>query len=830
MRLPLGMASSHKPELLAPAGDWECLKAAVTAGADAVYFGLPAFNARLRAENFTEADLPLVMDYLHARGRRGYLTFNVLIFPSELAEAERLLRWVWESKVDAIIVQDLGLVRLAREVCPQVEIHASTQMTLTSPEGVAFARRQGISLAVLARELSLRELAKFPTASDPSGLPLEVFVHGALCVAYSGQCLTSEVLGRRSANRGECAQACRLPYGLEVDGQPKDLGDRAYLLSPQDLAAVDEIPELIKLGLHSFKIEGRLKSPDYITAVTSVYRKAIDRALANHPSPASKEDKYRLEMTFSRGLFSGWFHGVDHQQLVHARFGKKRGPFAGKIARTGPDWVELEEMLTPLHPGDGVVIDRGSDTENEPGGFLFGVHGNRISFRHGSLPPHSTRPGDRVWKTKDPQLEKQLKAERSKEAPTETTPLHLKISGQAGQPLQIHTVSGNQEVKLSSAIPLAAARNRPLTLESLRDQLSRLGGTPFHLGDLSVDLPQPVILPVSELNRLRRDLVARLSATAPLSHNPGNVGQSVGPILPQLLAPISAKQTFRHSAESRNVVSEARLSVLCRNPAQAEALLPENPDLLYLDFEDLRRFTPTVETIRQNSKVPVYLATPRIQKAGETGFFRLIENAKPDGVLIRNLGALDYFRSAKLPMIGDFSLNVANAISADLFISEGLQRLTPSYDLDITQLLELLRSAPPAWFELTLHQHIPMFHMEHCVFAAFLSQGKDHLTCGRPCDHHRIAVRDRVGESHPIRADVGCRNTVFNSRPQSGASHLPQLLATGLRHFRLELLDESPEEAVRLLRSYREALAGQIDPSHLARSLGARDQLGVLAR
>jgi putative protease len=181
-------------------------------------------------------------------------------------------------------------------------------------------------------------------------------------------------------------------------------------------------------------------------------------------------------------------------------------------------------------------------------------------------------------------------------------------------------------------------------------------------------------------------------------------------------------------------------------------------------------------------------------------------------------------------MIGDFSLNVANALSADLFISEGLDRLTPSYDLDITQLLELLRSSPPSWFELTLHQHIPMFHMEHCVFAAFLSQGKDHLTCGRPCDHHRIAVRDRVGESHPIRADVGCRNTVFNSRPQSGASHLPQLLATGLRHFRLELLDESPEEAVRLLRSYREALAGQIDPSHLARSLGARDQLGVLAR
>jgi putative protease len=763
------------------------------------------------------------MDYLHARGRRGYLTLNVLIFPSELAEAERLLRWVGESKVDAIIVQDLGLVLLAREVCPQVEIHASTQMTLTSPEGVAFARRQGISLAVLARELSLRELAKFPTSTDPSGLPLEVFVHGALCVAYSGQCLTSEVLGRRSANRGECAQACRLPYGLEVDGQPKDLGDRAFLLSPQDLAAIDEIPELIKLGLKSFKIEGRLKSPDYITAVTSVYRKAIDRALANHPAPASKEDKYRLEMTFSRGLFSGWFHGVDHQQLVHARFGKKRGPLAGRIARTGSDWIELEEMLTPLHPGDGVVIDRGTDTEKEPGGFLFGVKGNRLLFRHGSLPANTARAGDRVWKTKDPQLEKQLKAERSKEAPIQTIPLHLKISGQPEKPLYLHATALDQEALLTSTIPLTPARNRPLTSESIQEQFGRLGGTPFHLGNLSVDLPQPVILPVSELNRLRRELVTRLTPTVDSSPSPSISSPFQDKALPNLLAPITAR------AKSKNLTEPIQVSVLCRNPAQVEALLSKPPELLYLDFEDLRRFTATVEAIRKQSKTPVYLATPRIQKAGETGFFRLIENAKPDGVLIRNLGALDYFRSAKLPMIGDFSLNVSNPLSADLFISEGLQRLTPSYDLDITQLLELLHSASPSWFELTLHQHIPMFHMEHCVFAAFLSPGKDHLTCGRPCDHHRIAVRDRVGESHPIRADVGCRNTVFNSRPQSGASHLPQLLAMGLRHFRLELLDESPEESVRLLQAYRDALRGVTDSKQLAKTLGARDQLGVLS-
>jgi putative protease len=301
------------------------------------------------------------------------------------------------------------------------------------------------------------------------------------------------------------------------------------------------------------------------------------------------------------------------------------------------------------------------------------------------------------------------------------------------------------------------------------------------------------------------------------------------PQLSKLLAPIIAQRSLRHFAKSRNVTTDVKISVLCRDPAQAEALLSENPDLLYLDFEDLRRFGPTVETIRQKSKVPLYLATPRIQKAGETGFFRLIENAKPNGVLIRNLGGLDYFRSAKLPMVGDFSLNIANPLSADVFMAEGLQWLTPSYDLDIGQILDLLRMAPPAWFELTLHQHIPMFHMEHCVFAAFLSQGKDHLTCGRPCDRHRIAVRDRVGEAHPIRADVGCRNTVFNARPQSGVSHLPDLLAIGLRRFRIELLDESPDEAIRLYRAYREALEGRSDPRRLAKTLGARDQLGVLA-
>ena len=247
------------PELLAPAGNWDCVRAAIANGANAIYFGLPKFNARMRADNFTEEDLPKVVEFCHQHGVLAYVAFNTLVFTSELAEANAQLELLNHSGVDALIIQDIGLAWLAKQVVPNLAIHASTQMTLTSPEGLHFANNLGVKRAVLARELSLRELAKFSTEPSPQGrplplIPLEVFVHGALCVAYSGQCLTSESLGQRSANRGECAQACRMPYDLIVDGTVRDLGDRRYLLSPQDLAAVDEIPALIELGVASFKI------------------------------------------------------------------------------------------------------------------------------------------------------------------------------------------------------------------------------------------------------------------------------------------------------------------------------------------------------------------------------------------------------------------------------------------------------------------------------------------------------------------------------------------------------------------------------------------------
>src|SRR6185436_8410858 len=414
-------------------------------GADAIYFGLERFNARMRAHNFTEADLPKLMDFLHRRGVKGYVTFNTLVFQNEMAEAEQYLRAIIAAGVDAAIVQDVGICRLIRRLSPDFPIHASTQMTVTSAAGVQCARDLGCNLVGLARECSIREIEQIQQwlqkEAGPIGqsasLPLEVFVHGALCVAYSGQCLTSESLGGRSANRGECAQACRMPYELISDGKIVPLGDRKYLLSPQDLAGLDLLPDLIRTGVASLKIEGRLKTPEYVANITRVYRAEIDKisqeANANAEAERSAEENwYDLQMGFSRGLYSGWFRGINNQELVHARFGKKRGVFIGQVRKVRDGEIVISREGA-IKPGDGIVFDNGHPEKEEQGGRVYQVIGreeeNILRFGRGDITYENVRVGDRVWKTSDPELERRLRQTFSSERPRYQRPIHFEVHG-----------------------------------------------------------------------------------------------------------------------------------------------------------------------------------------------------------------------------------------------------------------------------------------------------------------------------------------------------------------------------------------------------------------
>jgi putative protease len=863
---PSAAKTPRLPELLAPAGDWECAKAAVENGADAIYFGLEKFNARMRAHNFTEADLPRLMEFLHRRGVKGYVTFNTLVFQNELADAEKYLRAIIAAGVDAAIVQDVGICRLIRHLSPDFPIHASTQMTVTSAAGVEFARELGCNLVVLARECSIKEISqmaniefRIPNEDSPavqnsrfairnSTFPIEVFVHGALCVAYSGQCLTSESLGGRSANRGECAQACRMPYDLISDGQQVPLGDKRYLLSPQDLAGLEVLPELVRAGVASLKIEGRLKAPEYVASITKVYRAALDKLAGNKETKkhsveifvplllgGSNSDRYELEMSFSRGLHTGWFGGINNQQLVHARFGKKRGVFLGEVTRVQGEKIALR-LQAPLKLGDGVVFDAGRPDEKEEGGRIYGIKNFQnkstrteesvLEFGYGNIDFNRVRVGDKLWKTNDPELDKRLRQSFAGDAPRFQRPIELEVHGLVGKPL---TVIARDElghvIQRDSTMPLARAEKQPLTTERLGEQLGRLGGTPFNLGELKNFLSGDVMLPLSELNRLRREVATELES---LRAQPRRWNLSGGRV-PQVLQIIE-------SGTRGTRPSEAQLIVLVRSLPQLEAALKCGVQTVYCEFEDPKKYREAVTifhtaygcSVSQSGGLQpsIWVAPPRIFKMGEDWVLKLVRSCDADGYLIRNYDHLKFFADCRKR--GDYSLNVANGLAADYFKNKfGLESITPSYDLNFSQLEALLQSAPPEWFEVTIHQHMPMFHMEHCVFCAFLSSGTDYTNCGRPCDTHVVKLRDRVGAEHALKADAGCRNTVFNSQTQTGAEYIAKMIGLGVRHFRVEFLDEPPETVERTIAKYRQLLRGEIDGTQLWRELKLMNQLGV---
>jgi U32 family peptidase len=813
-------------ELLAPAGDWEALRAACANGADTVYFGLSAFNARHRAANFTPDELPKVIEFLHARNVRGFVTLNILIYSDELGDVAKYVRLTAESGADAVIVQDLGLARLMARMAPGLHVHASTQMTLTEPRGVEWAReRLNIRRAVLARELSVADIRK---VAEQSSVPLEVFVHGALCVAYSGQCLTSEALGGRSANRGQCAQACRLPYEMVVDGEVRDLGERAYLLSPQDLAGHEFVADLIDSGVISFKIEGRLKGPHYVAATTKAYREAIDAAAVQRPFVIDADQKRDLQQTFSRGFTPGFLEGPNHQRLVQGRFPKSRGLFVGTVRGVSRRGVRVE--LTDndpsiLAPGDGVVFDMGRPEDKEPGGRIwqaseFQVPGSKFQVEiafESSVDLSAICIGAKVWKTDDPVMKKRLERTYVGDPIARRAPVSMTLEGDIGEPLRLRLSDAEgREASAEWPGPIEKARKQSLTPEALREQLDRLGDTPFELATIDCRLPIDAMVPRSVLNELRRQAVAAL-----VSKREAASRVEVADQLDQWRAEISSRNSGLRTQDSG-------LTVLARTMDQLEAVLAHKPAMVYCEFEDVRRYKDAVPLARA-ACVPIGLATLRILKPGEEGFLKPILQAEPDAILIRNLGAMLYFRefAPHIEQISDFSMNVANELTADLLMREGFSRIVPSYDLSWDQFTALVRRSNPDWYEPVIHQHMPMFHNEFCTFAAFLSTGTNHTNCGRPCDRHKVDLRDRAGAQFPVVADAGCRNTVYNAVPQSAAEYVGRMRALGLRRFRVELLRETPEQVGPLLEAYQRVIAGTDDGRDTWRKVRALNQLGV---
>ena len=820
------------------------MRAAVVNGADAVYFGLSNFNARHRATNFTLAELPDVMQYLRSHNVRGYITFNTLIFSDELPEAMRFIETVARAGADAVIVQDLGLAKLIRRICPTLAIHGSTQMTLTEPLGIEFVKRLGVERVILARELSAQEIRRISESVD---VPVEVFVHGALCVSYSGQCLTSESLGRRSANRGQCAQACRLPYDLIVDGEHRDLGEKAYLLSPQDLAAYDLIDDLAEIGVCCLKIEGRLKSAHYVAATTQTYRAAIDTAAASQPFHISRRQSLDLAQSFSRGFSHGFLGGVNHQRLVHARFPKSRGVHVGKVvgATRQGILIELERQNHHRSPngivtggelrcGDGVVFDEGHPEQDEQGGRIAAIVQQKnpnvceIAFDRGAVNPAAVSIGAIVWKTDDPAVRRRLESTFSRDHVVRRIAIDAEVSALVGQKLiVIVREEQGQQVRVEWDQPLQLAQKHPLTEQLFREQFGRLGDSPYELRSIrGLEDPSAAMVPKSVLNDLRRRAINELNQLRRRRHD------LAGELNP--LENLRVEISDRFGSHGEAAVEKPRLHVLVRSIEQLRAVLNWQPEAdidngsVYCEFEDIRQYTQAVEKARQ-AGITIGLATVRIIKPAEHGLLQQIADCNPDCVLIRNLAGLSWFSShaPSLPLIADYSLNVSNELTAALLAEHGVRRIVPSYDLNWTELAAMLRHFPASMFETVIHQHMPMFHMEHCVFCHTLSSGTSYRDCGRPCDRHNVELKDRAGAAHPLVADVGCRNTVYNAAAQSASEFIPKMKELGLRHFRIELLRERESDVAPLLNRYARVLAGLEDGESTWRQLRVLNQFGL---
>jgi putative protease len=792
-------------ELLLPVGNWDMCLAAVHYGADAIYVGVPFFNARGRSVDFSMEELKEMIDFCHLYGVKVNLAFNVVVFQHEFPKVIELIEKILPMGPDALIVQDLGLVKLIRSLSPQQRIHASTQMTVTNADAIMLLDDLEIDRFVLGRENSLSEIKLI---RENTSKELEVFVHGALCVAYSGQCFTSESLGGRSANRGQCAQSCRLEYELFVDEEKRDLGAKKYLVSPKDLMGIELVPRLKELGVNSFKVEGRLKTPEYVAASAKNYREVLDGASVN-----LEKREAELSATYSRGFFTGWLNGVDHQRLVDGTYSAHRGLNVGKILEVRHKTF-LISSEQELKAGMGLLFAGSPDQ----GSKIFVAQKKGKNFEVELLNKElNLEVGQSVYLNSNEQLFLELQKGWLNREKQKRIPLKFLVQGMYNEPLFVKvTDPEGREVYAQTISFLAPAKGRPMTQEFLKEELSSLGNTAFKVGSFECFIQEGLFLNHRELKELRKEIVDKMSKARVEREVP-----RLGLYRPQ---------------EVRKLHVGPGLNILLRSKAQVEGLIKDFPRLMnyqslikhvILDFEFGKDYAPSVEMIRSLG-FKVGIATTRILKPSEYYNLNSIIRCRPDVILVRNLGAQRYLGTkCNIPLIGDFSLNVTNSWSLDYLVTKGLETINVSYDLNQEQLLDLVEASDPSRIEVTLHQYMPEFHMEHCVFAAFLSNGSSFKDCGKPCEKHTVKLKDPYGNIHHLKADQECRNTFFKATPQSAGFLVKALRDKGVGTFRLEALNESAEEILFKILTYSKLLLGEITVPEALDALKVKESYGL---
>lgn len=800
-------------ELLAPAGSREALVAAVENGANAIYLAGNAFGARAYASNFDREALREAIHFAHLRKVAIHVTVNTIVADEEMGPLRDYLRFLYEAGADAVLVQDLGVARVAHETVPDLPLHASTQMSVSSLEGVKALAELGFTRVVLARELSLKEIRHI-CAHAP--VEIETFMHGALCVCYSGQCLMSSMIGGRSGNRGRCAQPCRLPYTL-VDEKGQDvLGDKAgsYLLSPRDLSTIDVIPDLIEAGVSSLKIEGRMKRPEYVATVVRTYREAIDTYYAGKGYAVTQEERDDLAQIFNRDFTTAYLEGRPGKAMMSDRRPNNRGLLIGRV--TAYDWdrrivtVKLSGRLGLgdqvdfwVKVGGRVTATISALTDAKGRAVEEGQAGDTVSFAI----PSAVRDHDRVFKVYDARLMERAKETYASGAPVRRIPVAIAVRAAIGEPLTVTLcdAEGHRGEGRTDFIG-ESARKRPLSEEIIRKQVSRLGTSVYEMKSLHCDIEGEVMVPMSEINEARRKAVEALDALR--------------------LKEIEARE---HRPEpkftdriARPTPKKARFLVAVDTLGKAEAALAAGADGILFGGESYEHRVIAPEEyerawqMAREAGARIDFNTPRIVHDGQQKHVERLLAAfdafPPDAVHVHNIAMLALVRRlTDFAIHADYSLISYNKQTLAFLKDYGVSGATLSPELTAKEIRQLAKESP---LPLTciVHGRLELMVSNYCVTGSFLG-GCGEGPCTQPCTRGHFALKDRKDALFPLAMDQFCHMHVLNSKVLSMMPHAMKFRAAGIETMQIEAKAMGEKEIAAIVKAYRKAMAFPEEPA-----------------
>lgn len=792
-----------KPELLSPVGDFECLKAAVQNGTDSVYFGAGNFNARARATNFSGENLKEAIKYAKLRNVKVNLTLNTLIKNEEFEDAVKLALEAYNAGADALIIQDLGLSKYLLKNYPEIALHGSTQMTVHNLDGVRYLEKSGFSRVVLSRELDIDEIKRIKENTDTE---IEVFIHGALCISYSGQCLFSSIVGGRSGNRGLCAQPCRLPYEL-LDSKDNKI-DSGFLLSPRDLSAIEFLPELVRAGIECFKIEGRLKTPEYVGTVTRIYRKYIDYVYDNlnlsneelitnirkklliKNKDTFLSDQEELLQVFNRGGFSkGHLAKTPNKQLIFKEKSNNEGIYVGKVFNFNENKGHISlELENSLSIGDKIKIGDNVYTVSE----LMIGNNNYKSLDYGKKVTIGRMKGDiiknnKIYRIESKSLNDTISPTFNGEKEFKKIPLFAEISIKENTPISLKIWSNTGfynglETKVISTIIPEKAKNLPITEDKIISQLSKTGNTEFEFTNIKINLDDGLFVPkISSLNDLRRTAISNLENM------------------------VIDKYTFNKEFLSKPILCDAekinaipKISLLINDLSlNSQILNLTGIDNLYIPYRYFlnSKFEKILKDICKNFKTYIYMPNiirENFAKNIENNIKTIILNYNISGAVISHISQVEYFKGYKLDLIGNYNLNIFNTYSALELKNSGISRYTASPELNKDELKDLINKTDFD-SEIIVYGKTPLMTNNYCYLGC---SNKCYPECDKKCmNNEKYSLKDRMNFKFRIVPDNTCTlTTIYNSKITSISYD-----DLNVNFVRIDLLDEQISEVQNII-------------------------------